>query len=110
MVASMNVDKHISGFNAAVTEGDWSTFVAGFADDAVLEFVGPPVGPFAGRDAIAAAYAANPPDDTISANGPARDDGDETVVPYRWNATGATGTMRFTEHDGRIQRLVVTFD
>ena len=37
-------------------------------------------------------------------------DGDELVVPYRWVTTGATGTMRFTERDGLITLLVITFD
>ncbi|HEX7133769.1 MAG TPA: nuclear transport factor 2 family protein, partial [Iamia sp.] len=81
------------------------------ADDAVVEFVGPPVGPFEGREAIAAAYAAMPPDDTISMVTAPTVDGDETVVPYRWDATGATGTMRLTDApDDRLARLVITFD
>ena len=93
-----------------MTTGDWSAFVAVFAADAVVEFVGPPVGPFVGRSAIAAAYATSPPDDTIEAYGEARVDGEVLVVPYRWVTTGATGTMRFTESDGVLTRLVITFD
>lgn len=72
--------------------------------DAELAFVGPPVGPFHGRAAIAAAYAAQPPDDTVSIAGPVAVEGDEVVVPYRGDATGATGTMRLTEAgDGLVQ-------
>ena len=63
-----------------------------------------------GIDAIAAAYAANPPDDTIEVHGDLLHDGAETIVPYRWTTTGDTGTMRFTEHAGLVARLVVTFD
>ena len=81
-----------------------------FADDATVEFVGPPVGPFIGRTAIAEAYESSPPDDTNESYAQHSRDGDDLVVPYRWTATGATGTMRFTEHDGRIARLVITFD
>ncbi|HEX7132740.1 MAG TPA: nuclear transport factor 2 family protein [Iamia sp.] len=107
----MNADDHVSAFNAAVRSGDWDTFSARFASDATLAFVGPPVGPFTGRDAIAAAYAAQPPDDTISIIGDVLVEGDETVVPYRWDTTGATGTMRLTEaSDTLLARLVVTFD
>jgi steroid Delta-isomerase len=84
---------HVAAFNAAVATGDWDPFADRFADDATLAFVGPPVGPFEGREAIAAAYAA------------------QTVVPYRWDTTGATGTMRFcAAPDDAVQTLTVTFD
>lgn len=102
---------HVSAFNTAVRSGDWDAFAARFAADATLAFVGPPVGPFAGRDAIAAAYAAQPPDDTISIAGAVTAEGDETVVPYRWDATGATGTLRIrASPDGLVDALTVTFD
>jgi steroid Delta-isomerase len=108
---TIDAEAHVAAFDAAVASGDWGAFAARFADDAVLAFVGPPVGPFEGREAIAAAYAAQPPDDTISIAGPVTTEGDETVVPYRWDATGATGTMRLTPApDGLLRRLVVTFD
>lgn len=106
----MSPEQHIEVFNTAVVDGDWSAFVARFTDDARVEFVGPPVGPFVGRVAIAAAYEVSPPDDTIASNGAPVFDGDELVVPYRWVTTGATGTMRFTERDGLITLLVITFD
>jgi steroid delta-isomerase len=102
--------EHVRVFNAAVDNGDWNDFVARFADDAVLDFVGPPVGPFVGRNAIYDAYCQSPPDDRIDIDGPATIEADELVVPYRWHTTGATGLMRFTRRDGRIARLVVTFD
>ncbi len=54
------LDEHVRFFNVAVDTRDWSDFVARFSDDAVLEFVGPPIGPFSGRSAIAKAYAAEP--------------------------------------------------
>ena len=47
--------EHVARFNAAVESGDWAPMLEQFADDAVLEFRGIPVGPFSGRDAIAAA-------------------------------------------------------
>jgi hypothetical protein len=106
----MDVDDHIGVFNAAVLSHAWSAFVARFTDDAVVAFVGVPAGPYVGRDAIAAAYAQSPPDDTIEPFGTPSVEGDELVVPYRWVTTGATGTMRFTERDGKIQRLVISFD
>ena len=101
---------HIQIFNEAVVTGDWTRFVDRFSEDASLEFVGTPVGPFVGRAAIAEAYGASPPDDTIVAHGPSYRDGEELVVPYRWTSTDATGCMRFTERDTHIARLVITFD
>ena len=90
--------------------GDWIEFTDRFTEDAVLEFVGPPVGPFTGRAAIREAYALHPPDDKIELDGPVVADSNELVVPYRWARTGANGTMRVTERAGRIVRLVVTFN
>jgi steroid delta-isomerase len=106
----VDIGEHVRVFNAAVESGDWGRFVEQFADDAVLEFVGPPVGPFVGKGAIAEAYAVSPPDDTIELDGQAATESGELIVRYRWSATGATGTMRFTERAGVIGRLVVTFD
>jgi steroid Delta-isomerase len=108
--SNFDIDAHIAAFNTAVENGRWQPFVDRFADDAVLEFVGPPVGPFVGRAAIADAYATSPPDDTIEVAGPPVLVGSEVVVPYRWRRTGSTGSMRFTSHGEAIDRLVVTFD
>ena len=80
----MDVDDHIRVFNAAVLSQDWSAFVARFTDDAVVEFVGVPAGPYVGRDAIAAAYQQSPPDDTIESAGAPSIEAGELVVPYRW--------------------------
>jgi steroid delta-isomerase len=102
--------EHVRVFNAAVDNGNWNDFAERFADDAVLEFVGPPVGPFVGRAAIYDAYRQSAPDDRIDLNGPATIEADELVVPYRWHTTGATGSMRFARRGDRITRLVITFD
>jgi steroid delta-isomerase len=103
-------DEHVLRFNTAVETGNWTNFTDRFAEDASLEFVGPPVGPFNGRTAILEAYTGHPPDGKIELDGPVVVDSDELVVPYRWAGTGATGPMRVTERAGRIARLVVTFD
>ena len=99
---------HVDRFNAAVTGGDWPAFAATFHPDAVMEFEGPPVGPFVGRDAIAAAYAANPPDDTMRIR---RVDtrGDTELIAFRWSR-GGTGTMEIDRVGGLITRLLVRFD
>jgi steroid delta-isomerase len=78
--------------------------VAAFSEDAELVFEGIPVGPFSGREAIAAAYAAQPPDDEIVLL-----DGDGT---YAWTKEPAVpaGQMFLTERDGEIATLVIRYD
>ena len=105
------LDELVAAFNAGVHTGDWTAYLSAFADDATLEFPGVPAGPFRGRDAIREAYEASPPDDTIEVVGAEDDATDERTVRFRWQRTGATGTMRGRlDGDGRIVRLVVTFD
>jgi steroid delta-isomerase len=101
---------YVAHFNAAVRDGSWSSVLEHYTDDAVMEFVGPPVGPFVGKPAIAAAYRASPPDDEIELIGSPDEHGGMLVTAYRWRATGATGSMGFTERDGLIEHLVITFD
>ena len=48
--------EYVARHNLGVRHGDWEALGECFADDAVLEFEGIPIGPFAGRDAIVAAY------------------------------------------------------
>jgi steroid Delta-isomerase len=96
-------------FNDAVESGDFAPLVELFTDDAELAFVGVPAGPFAGREAIAAAYAAQPPDDGLDVL-ETREDPDGTVVErFAWRRGGG-GEMRLSLRDGKIARLVVVFD
>jgi steroid delta-isomerase len=85
--------------------------LAQFAEDAELRFEGVPAGPFVGRDAIAAAYAENPPDDEIDVLDLDIDD-DTATAEYGWrNERGRrAGRMILTLRGGKIQRLVVTFE
>jgi ketosteroid isomerase-like protein len=102
---------HVRRFNDAVRSGDFTEMVDGFAPDAEMAFVGAPAGPFAGRDAIAAAYAAQPPDDEIRLLGEPRVEGDAVETDYAWAAEGTrAGRMILTARDGEIARLVVTFE
>jgi ketosteroid isomerase-like protein len=103
--------EHVARFNAAVASGDWAPMLEQFADDAELEFRGLPVGPFSGRDAIAAAYAEQPPDDTVRLLEEREREG-RAEARYAWRAEpeAAAGEMLLTPSGGRIGRLVVTFD
>jgi ketosteroid isomerase-like protein len=105
------LERHVEAFNAAVRSRDFSPLVALFADDATLEFAGVPVGPFRGHDAIAAAYAAQPPSDTMSVLAVRTADDGTVIEDFSWSSDGGarSGEMRLTVESGLIRRLVVVF-
>jgi drug/metabolite transporter (DMT)-like permease len=105
------LDSHVERFNAGVRTGDWAPMVGGFADDAEMEFRGVSVGPFIGRDAIAAAYREQPPDDELRVLEQRQADG-RVEARYAWLAEPdvAAGELFLTPQDGVIRKLVVTFD
>jgi steroid Delta-isomerase len=103
--------EHVRRFNQAARTGDFAAMVDGFAPDAEMVFEGVAVGPFAGRAAIAEAYAQQPPDDEIRLLGEPRLDGDAVEADYAWAAEGTrAGRLILTARDGEITRLVVTFE
>jgi steroid delta-isomerase len=105
------LERHVERFNAGVRSGDWEPMLEQFDDTAELEFRGIPVGPFSGRDAIAAAYREQPPDDELRIL-EEREREDGVDARYAWLAEPdvAAGEMLITTDAGRIRRLVVTFD
>ena len=105
------VRRHVRLFNDGVRSGDFGPMLEQFTEDAELVFEGVPVGPFRTKDEIAAAYAERPPDDEITI-GEIREVAGALVTDYRWNAEPDTraGELRITSADGRIARLVITFD
>jgi len=102
--------EHVDRFNAGVTAGDFGPMLEAFSDDAEMVFEGVPVGPFHGREAIAAAYREQPPDGQIKVLDVTEPADGEVVAQYAWTDRPETpsGEMRLTHHDGRITRLVVT--
>ena len=100
---------HIDLFNAAVRGGDWTDFVATFADDAVMMFVNVPAGPYVGREAIVEAYRTQPPDDTMTISSIRADAPDTASAQFRWDA-GGTGTMTVRWFEGQVAELTVVFD
>ena len=105
------LDEHVRRFNEGVRTGDFAAMAAGFAEDAEMHFEGVPVGPFIGREAIAAAYRDQPPDDEIEILGETEQN-DVVVARYAWLGDHGkqAGEMRLSRQDGRIKKLVVTFD
>jgi hypothetical protein len=59
------LDSHIAAVNAVAAGGDAEQLAAGLTPDCTMTFEGIPVGPFEGREAVVAAYRANPPDDQV---------------------------------------------
>ena len=105
------LERQLETFNAAVSSGDFSALVELFAPDARLEFVGLPVGPFVGRDEIAAAYSDRPPTDTMTILD-THVEADGTVVEtFSWSADHGvrSGEMRLVVDGDRIRRLDVAF-
>jgi steroid Delta-isomerase len=101
---------HVLRFNEAVRTAEWEPMLELFTEDAELVFEGVPAGPFRGRDTIAAAYAEQPPDDQIVTLRVS--DGDDVTALYAWRKEPGTvaGRMVLTPRDGRISRLLVTFE
>jgi hypothetical protein len=69
------------------------------------------VGPFVGRDTIAAAYRDQSPDDEVEIFEPEDRDG-VIVARYAWrrDVGRQAGEMRVSQRNGQIQKLVITFD
>jgi steroid delta-isomerase len=97
--------------NECVRTGDWQPLAEWFTEDAQLAFEGVPVGPFEGRQAIVAAYDAQPPDDEVVIFG-TEESGDEVIARYGWlrEPGKQAGRMLVTPRDGKIEKLIVTFE
>jgi len=106
--------EHVVRFNDGVRTGDWAPMLEQFADGAQMSFEGVPLGPFIGREAIAAAYSEQPPDDEVEVLDAEERDGHLVVARYAWAAEPgvAAGELRLCRADGhdRIAELVVTFE
>jgi RimJ/RimL family protein N-acetyltransferase len=98
--------------NDCVRSGDWEPLAHWFVEDAELAFDGVPVGPFRGRDEIAAAYRRQPPDDQVLLFSVEHEEDGVVVARYGWLREPATaaGSMFLTSRKGKIARLLVTFE
>jgi steroid Delta-isomerase len=100
--------RHVAAFNDSVRSGKWRDFASRFTPDATMRFVGIPVGPFTGREAIAAGYASQPPSDTLTVTrGVSSGNVDE--LRFAWDSSGAAGTMLLHWSGDLIAELTVTF-
>ncbi len=101
------LDREVAAFNVGVRTGDWVSLAELFTEDAELEFVGIPAGPFRGRAAIAEAYRAQPPDDEIVV---LEDRGDSAVYAWSLDPERPAGELHLEERDGAIARLRVLYE
>jgi len=101
------LDRQVETFNQGVRTGDWTPMLELFAENAELEFVGIPVGPFRGRDAIGDAYRAQPPDDEIVV---LDDRGSSAVYAWSKDPERRAGVLDIEERDGEIARLRIVYE
>jgi steroid Delta-isomerase len=99
---------YVDRFNDGVRTGDWEPMLELLSPDAELEFVGIPVGPFVGREAIGEAYRAEPPDDELVLLDPR---GEGSAV-YAWakEPERPAGELHLEERDGAIVRIRVLYE
>lgn len=103
------LERHVELYNEAVGTGDYTDFLATFADDAVMSFDGLPVGPFRGRTEIAHAYADQPPRDTMALMA-METVGDEAVrASFDWDNTGGGGQMYLRWDGDKLAELLIAF-
>ncbi|HUA43139.1 MAG TPA: nuclear transport factor 2 family protein [Streptosporangiaceae bacterium] len=100
--------RHIAAFNESVRSGQWADFARRFTPDATMRFVGVPVGPFTGREAIAAGYASQPPTDTLTVTS-VMSSGDVDKLSFAWDSASNTGTMILRWTGDLVAELAVIF-
>jgi hypothetical protein len=103
--------EHVERYNAGVASGDFGPLVELFAADGELRFEGVPAGPYAGREAIAAAYAAQPPTEQLDVLDLRTDADDRVVEGVAWRSQPGVrvAELRLTVREGRIVTLTVAF-
>jgi RimJ/RimL family protein N-acetyltransferase len=97
--------------NECVRTGDWAPLADWFTEDSELVFEGFPIGPFSGRAEIAVAYDVQPPDDEVVIFAVEEKEG-RLIARYGWlrEPGKEAGRMFVTPRNGKIERLVVTFE
>jgi hypothetical protein len=100
--------RHVAAFNNSVRSGDWANFAGRFTPDATMRFVGMPVGPFTGREQIAAGYTSQPPSDTLTVSCSVST-GEVDELWFTWDSSRSTGTMILRWSADLIEELTVTF-
>jgi RimJ/RimL family protein N-acetyltransferase len=103
--------EYVARHNQGVRTGDWEPLGECLAEDARLQFDGVSLGPFAGREAIVAAYRERPPDDEVRVLS-AQESDDGVAADYSWAAAPERrgGRLVLSLRGSTIERLVVTLE
>jgi hypothetical protein len=103
--------RHVTLFNQGVRTGDWGPWLDTFHEDAVATFVGVPIGPLLGREAIAKAYAERPPSSTMRLVRAITDEPGRLGGQFVWvDAPDTGGQFTFGLRDGKLTSLEVVLD
>ncbi len=96
--------EYVARHNEGVSTRDFSRLLDLFAPHGELRFEGAPVGPFVGKDAVAAAFRDHGPSDALRL---LDDDG-----AYAWGADPErrAGRIEVVGEAGRIVRVLVRFE
>lgn len=94
---------YVERLNLGIRSGDWEPMLELLTDDCELEFVGIPVGPFHGRDAIGDAYRTQPPDDELVLL-------DDTRYAWAREPERPAGELHLEHRDGKVSRIRVLYE
>jgi steroid delta-isomerase len=95
------LERHVEKHNEAVRTSEFGSFLAMYADNAVMSFDDLPIGPFHGKEAIIDAYSEQPPNDTMWLIDMHEVGDDGVTALFEWDA-GGTGEMYLRWEGGRI--------
>lgn len=105
------IERWLAAVNEGVRTGRWTGIEHLLRDDAEMEFVGIPVGPFIGREAIVEAYRTQPPDDAFVRLGALRLEGPWLVSAYAWSdqPTEAAGEVHLRAGADGIEKVRILY-
>ena len=104
------VTRHVTLFNEGVRTGDFSAWLDTFHEDCTVTFVGLPLGPIAGRPALAEAYRVHPPSSAMRVIA-ATEQPERVAARFVWDAAPHTGgVFALTLRDGLVADLTVTLN
>jgi steroid Delta-isomerase len=106
------LERYVAAVNRGVREGNWADMLALLREDAEMEFVGIPVGPFHGREAIETAYRNQPPDDELILLDRLHEQRGALVATYAWAQEPArpAGELHLWEADGEVTSVRVLYE
>jgi hypothetical protein len=100
------LEEYVRRHDEGVRKGEFAPLAALFDVNASMLFVGVPLGPFYGRDAIHQAFREQPPSGELQII--SLDEGrDRTVRATFGSGTDREGSLTLTTRDGLIDQLVI---